>query len=582
MKKVGKCFLTVALSLSFIFNVACGGRVLDNEKDATISYLYVDTYEGGVGKEWLEILASEFELRHKESHYAEGKTGVKIIVDGNRQNLGSELRTIIKNSPVQVSFVEKMYYPQFVAGDLLLDLTDIVDDELSDGSGTIYSKLYADTDAYVTAYSGKYYALPWLSGFNGVTYDAGLFEEKLLYFSDTDGLILPNLSISSYTGTDYSGLGTIKTKTAKKSCGPDGVYGTFDDGLPSTSEEFFYLLDFMLEKGIDPFTYTGASPHYLNYLFQELILSFSDSTEASSMFNFYSGNNEVPIVKFNNAGEAYIENAKITAQNGYLTKQTQGRYLAIKFLEKIFNNPSYFYINSHSKAYSNLNAQNYFIESNLDTGVKPIAMIIEGNYWYNEAADGLADSVLYYGESAKNRKFAYMPMPIKETGTVSAGEGKSISLADGLYYYVCINNNIKDDAETRTLAIDFLKFCYEENSLRTFTKTTGIPLAVKYDIDDEGSTLNYDSMCNYHKSLWDVYSQAQRSGNYISNVSSSPIFLSNISVFAFTTDSGFFSTERNTIRYANPREAFNAGLTAKEYFLGMAISETTWRNNYIK
>ncbi|MBR0189934.1 MAG: extracellular solute-binding protein [Clostridia bacterium] len=582
MKKIGKFTLATFLAGCLCLNAACGGRVVEHEKDPTISYLYVDTYEGGVGKEWLEILAREFEERNKDAHYAEGKTGVRVEVDGNKQNLGSELRSTIKSSSINISFVEKMYYPQYVAGNLLLDLTDVVDDELSDGSGTIASKIYSETDAYLKAYGGRYYAVPWLSGFNGVMYDAGLFEDKLLYFADSDGLILPKLETSSYTGSTYRGLGTIKSRTAKKSCGPDGVYDTFDDGLPSTSEEFFYLLDFMLEKGIDPFIYTGASPHYLNYLFQTLIMSFSEPTESASMFTFDSGEDAISIVKFDNSGEPYTESVRITSENGYMTRQTAGRYRAIKFLGRLFSNPSYFYPNSHSKSFSNLNAQNYFIESNLDTGVKPVGMMIEGNYWYNEAADGLEDSVLYYGESAKNRRFAYMPMPIKETGTVKKGQGKSVSLADGLYYYVCVNNNIKDDDETRNLAIDFLKFCFEENSLRAFTKTTGIPLAVKYSMDDVGSTENYDSMCNYYKSLWDVYSQAQAGGTYISNVSASPIFLSNIGTFAFTTDSSFFSTEKNTIRYANPREAFNAGLTVKEFFIGMSISETVWQNSYNK
>ena len=86
----------------------------------------------------------------------------------------------------------------------------------------------------------------------------------------------------------------------------------------------------------------------------------------------------------------------------------------------------------------------------------------------------------------------------------------------------------------------------------------------------------YNSLNNYYKSLWDVYSQAQKSNTYISNVSGSTIFLSNMNKFAFTTDAESFATKKSSVSYKNPKDAFGAGkLSVKEYLLGMSISQST-------
>ena len=85
--------------------------------------------------------------------------------------------------------------------------------------------------------NGKYYALPHYSVYQGLMYNIDLFEKKGLYFAKE---------------TDNGNDGFV-VKGEEKSCGPDGVYGTSDDGLPSSYEEFFKLCDYMVQRGVTPF-----------------------------------------------------------------------------------------------------------------------------------------------------------------------------------------------------------------------------------------------------------------------------------------------------------------------------------------
>lgn len=48
----------------------------------------------------------------------------------------------------------------------------------------------------------------------------------------------------------------------QKSCGPDGAYGTPDDGLPSSLEEFAQLCDYIKSKGGSPFIIPGGAGRF--------------------------------------------------------------------------------------------------------------------------------------------------------------------------------------------------------------------------------------------------------------------------------------------------------------------------------
>lgn len=555
---------------------ACGLKdPPDDVFDDTKTQLYVNTWDGGTGYNWLEAIAANFEEEFKDHSFADGKVGVQVHVDASRNNTSALLSANMKNSEYSISIGEEFYYAHCMPGDLLYDITDLLDDELGDGSGTISDKLFDEQKSYLTAYNGNYHALPWLAVFNGFTYDAALFEDNGLWLADSNGY-KPRTN-SSYTGTTYTGRGFVMPNNLKKAPGPDGKYDTLDDGLPSSYEEFFYLLDYMVNnKGIDPMIYTGASTHYMNYTWEALLMAWAGKDEMATHFTFDSKGKDVRIITGWNGDEPIVESVRITQENGYLIKQQEALYYTLKFYKHLYSNASYFYAGSASKSFSNLAAQTIFIESSFNPNYTPIAMIAEGNYWYNEATAALKESEEIYGARAENRDFRMMPMPCIELGTVNEGEGKPTAISDGMNYTMVVNNNIKGNAEKEAVATEFLKFCYRDDSLQTVTSVGGIPVSVKYEMTQE----QYDAMPKYKQSLWDIYDSAKDTDNYLEPVGGNLIYLSNPNQFGFSTQTDFFASYIDGLKENKPRDVFAAGHSAKDYFNGMKISQSDWNTKF--
>lgn len=567
--------LSVALAALLVAGSFTGCVEYAPEEKSTISYLYVDTYSGGLGDQFLKELEKEFETRYANTPFAEGKMGVDIVPGYTPDTLGATLQGKIKTSTHEVFISEGMYYADFMADGTLYDLTDIV----KANEGAIENKLYDDQKSALTAFGNKYYALPTFAGFTGLTFDANLFLENKLFFAETGGN-KPS-STSSYTGKAYTGRGFIEAKADQKSVGPDGQRGTVDDGLPSSYEEFFYLLDYMVdEKSITPLVFTGASIHYTNYLFQALLSANSTKTELLSQFTFDSGEETMQIIESFTNGIPNVKEVAIDCDaNGYEVKQQYNIYQALKFLEKLYTTKNadggmkYFY--GDLAALSNTTAQMMYEESYLDASIQDIAMLIEGNYWYNEAAKELNESAGRLPDEATNRKFSFMPLPAKEEGTVNEGEGTMPALADALDYYLVVNNRIKGNKEKEDLTKAFLQFFYSDWGLQKITETNGVPMALKYEMD--GGVLA--TMDNFPQSVWKVYKQAKDANSYVTAMSNNPIYLNNTKKFAIKSTGNFLQTVVNGITRLTPWEGFTASnntATAQSYFEGMKISASTW------
>ncbi|MBQ4053497.1 MAG: hypothetical protein IJD33_04075 [Clostridia bacterium] len=581
MRKIQKTTLFLAgLMMASTTCVACSGGVqYAPEEKADTAYLYVQCSQGGLGKEYLDKLATAFEEKFKDnaSYFAEGKTKVDVVVSESKNAVGPNLLTSIANSDQNIFVAERTYYFDFLAQDLLYDLTDITKATLEDGT-TIEGKLFDDQKESLTVKNGKYYALPTFSGFTGLTYDAEVFEDNYLYFADDVNDCNKPYATSSYTGKAYTGRGFVWDENSKKSTGPDGQYNTYDDGLPSSYEEFFYMMD-ALKETATPLIWTGNSMHYTNYLFQALLCANSTKTEFVSNFTFDSKGEKIKVVDgFDAQNEPIIKEVVITDDNGYETLQQVNYYKALKFLYHLFSNEEYYDSRSAGQSLSNTSAQKIFEESGPNPKTKDIAMIIEGNYWYNEAASELKESEGKYA-NAKNRNFRFMPLPAKEYGTVEENEGTTITLADSLDYYLVANNNIKGNTEKKKLVEEFVKMFYLDESLQQTNVTTGMPLALKYDLKKE----QYDSLDNFPQSLWDIYKLSKDSDSYVTPLSANPIFYNHTDKFCFKSTGTRFHSVIGGIERANTYTAFmEYDATAKSYFEGMKIGQTNWNSNYLK
>lgn len=539
-----------------------------NEKQ---TQLYVYSYNGGVGNDWLNDTIASFEELYKDTSFEEGKVGVQVIADKAQKVNGRAMVNTIASSPYDVIFNEYINYNEWVSKGLLLDISDIVAETGSDGK-TIESKLSAERRATLTMHNGKYYAVPHYEAFSGVIYDKDLFDSEKLYYAD-----------------DKSYGEFILTANDKKSKGPDGVYGTEDDGFPATMTEFFALCDYMEEKGITPFIWAGEQRAYTTFLLNSLAATWAGADEAKLNYSFGVGAEEgkdlAKIVKsISGDGNTVVsENVKITESNGYNMFHTEAKYRAMQFLFKIFNNDKYYYRDSMwSATATNRVAQETFIFSSLENN--PIAMLIDGSWWEIEAADSTRLAVQAYGKRAENRNYGWLPLPgyydYEDMGYELVGNevygydsykratrtqtiGKRQVFTDYINSY-CGINAVTPRAELAKL---FVKYCYSDDGLLEFTKSTGMRKGVEYTVTD--TVLS--SVSKFSRNLLKLRSES----DIIFTMSTSNVFINNeaqLSSHEYIWNSG---------DYVYPIDAYKNGRTgAVDYFNNMAKSESSWLASY--
>ncbi|MDE6373457.1 MAG: hypothetical protein K2L72_03065, partial [Clostridia bacterium] len=436
----------------------------------------------------------------------------------------------------------------------------------------IESKLSADRRAALTMNNGNYYALPHYEAFSGVVYDKDLFDSEKLYYAD-----------------DRSYGDFILTANAKKSKGPDGVYGTEDDGFPATMVEFFALCDYMDEKGIVPFIWSGEQRAYTTFLLNALSATWAGADEAKLNYSFGVGAEEgkdiAKVVESISAdGNTVVSvDTKITERNGYNMFHTEAKYRAMQFLFKIFNNEKYYYSDSMwSATATNRVAQETFIFSSLEN--RPIAMLIDGSWWEIESADSTRLAIQAYGKRAENRNYGWLPLPgyydYSDMGYELVGNeaydydsykratettviGKRQVFTDYIDSYCAINALTKRPELSKL----FVKYCYSDKGLLDFTKSTGMRKGVEYTVTDE--VLN--SVSSFSRNLLKLRAE----GDIIFTMSMSNVFINN--------EAKLSSHEYiwNSSDYVYPIDAFkNNKKSAVDYFNNMAISESSWLASY--
>lgn len=509
--------------------------------------MYVFSYNGGVGNEWLDATIAAFEAKYANTSFEEGKMGVQIIPDKQKMTAVSMLDSF-PNSTYDVIFNENLRYNEWAAKGNLLDISDLIKEVGEDGK-SIESKLSDNKAAALTARDGKYYALPHYEAFRGVVYDIDLFEENNLYFA------------ADRTYSDF-----ILSSTEQRAAGPDGVAGTTDDGLPATYEEFFKLCDHMVELGITPFVWSGEQNAYSEFLLYALAETMAGEEGAKLNYNYGvdSANPTTNIVTHFTNGQPVVEAMTISEENGYLLRQTEAKYRALEFLFTVFNRSDYYYKDSMGKlTMSNKEAQQTYVFSSLEN--KPIAMLIEGTWWEKEAADSIELAVSSFGDAAKDRNFGWMAMPGVYSGTVNSNNGKTQVLNDCMNVYCGIN--AKSSGARLEIAKLFVKFCYSDEGLNIFTKHTGMLRGVNYELTED-TTAN---LSNFYKNLIALRNES----TIITPMSSSVLFINN------ETTLTAYENYWNSDQYLFPVVAFRGGQkSAVDYFEGMSITQEDWNTTY--
>jgi len=562
MKKlVTNVLATLMLSGTMLSIASCGPNVVD-KIDTNKTQLYIGNYNSGIGYKWLDEAKERFETANAEVSFEEGKKGVQIFVDHSKNYSGQAMTTTVPSSPNEIFFASIPYFG--MAGTSLRDITDLVTKTVNKQDGkTIESKLY-DTDKEALKVNGKYYGIPSSVVTYGLTYDAGIFERKNLYFSD-----VLDESDTTYVGTKAF----VKSKTDKKSCGPDGKYTTYDDGLPSSMAEMSKLVDRMVRENVIPFLFNGSSTHYTNMLMMGLFSNLLGGNAMQASFTFDSKGEEIEIVTGFDGDNPNYGTVAITKENANKIRSSRAYYEAAKFCKKIFGDKKYYHTDGESPNFSHIDAQEKFLKSGLD-GEKYIGMLIEGDYWYNEAdMDGILEDVKStYPTTYQQKDVRYMALPSQIEGTVEEGEGKAPVLVN-TQYYAFINATIPKNHVK--VAEEFISFVYGDEELRKATiASNGLARGVKYDMSD------LTSQNSFIASVYKLRGAAETAGNYIASISSDSIFKRNQLKLGWSTSTHYMNSTVKGRPYSDVFNAFKDGATAKDYFLGLAISDQEWNTNY--
>ena len=519
MAKLGGLLLAGVMSMSIVGCGGGGGRGNSNtnKKVTTIEFC---NFLGCSGDSWIKQAAARFSDIKKNESYEEGKTGVEIKVTQEKQipydsvdQSGYDI-FVMENKVDAYSMSKKNF---------LLNLNDIVEPMENQISDSVLEGL--------KGFDGNYYSLPHYSWYTGISYDMGYFEEENLYFA------APTSPTSRAVSNEFGSASFVNGLTSVKSCGPDGESGNYDDGLPSSLQEFLILCEEIdTQAGRKPFEMAGGCIDYAFFLADGLWAALAGPTQIQTIYSLDSEGELVDLVELDGEGNIVYTNevyytlsngekimkpsvvqAPITEETGYRIYDMESRYYSLAFL-KIALDKGWFHEDFNNGGISNIKAQENFLTQ------QKTAMLYDASYWYSETqATGNVDKYTALYPDAGEPKVSYMPLPTQLNGQVTEGNGDKQALLDIGSAQIFVNKRVESNVGKKRAVIEFLQFLYSTEELATFTETTGLVRAISYDYDDEGLSF-------YNKKLNEIIADSEEI--YFS--SKSEIFKNNKANFSLT------------------------------------------------
>lgn len=541
MKKTLKRTLTLLLAAAMLFSVVLmsGCNYEDSEQfnekaDTTRTQIYVGYFNGGLGLQWIEDVKDQFEALYPE---------YQIMIDTGKDEFQTEtLLSNIKTNRQDMYVVDGADYYKMISNGVLKDITEAVTTPLTEfgEEASIADKMNESLRGFYYTNDQKYYAVPLYQSAHHIIYDVDLFDQYLLWFKD--------------------GGGFVNSLDDKKSAGQDGEYGTWDDGLPVTYSDFFTMMDRMVARGITPMTWTGQ---YADEYLTNFVFSLVSNYEGEEFRTDYSYEGEATVITnrdFTESAEktfalnaADTEKVTVTTENfaDYMYG-TAGKYFAVKFCKDLASNPAY---RKYNYAESHTAVQRSYLMSNMAGVDAPIAMLIEGGWWMNEASSVFDEMATYDAKYSKeNRRFGVMPLPKSDDYTGTEGQYWAPFSGTSAVFISPYSKN----QEGATL---FFRYMHSEQALQTMTRVSGVLRPYTYD-----TNAIYDQVPYYVQSVID----AAANTTFVFKVSTGSL-KEDYTAMSFMTYGGFLATRWNNITSANPIIFFcdNASATAKDYFLGI-------------
>lgn len=519
MKRNKTKFLALGLAAVLSVGVAAGcgnGNIGKDEDSSKITQISFRQWGGTASStDWLQQAADRFAAEKANEPYESGKKGVKVEISTNKD---SDYTSSIPDYDILMDENSANIYDMQTRG-YLADIDDLVKG--------LQSKIEPQLLPKLKGADGKYYGLPHYSYDVSISYNVDLFKSENLYIAAPGEESVVNYK-SSLLPDSSAGVNFVFNENTKKSCGPNGIPNDYDDGLPSSLEEFIVLCDYIKnKKQINPFAIsdiTGGA----NYAFMliESLWAGMVGTDAMKATTCNFTDAEVEVVKEGalsydgtllNTGikMPQTETVVLSDGNGYRMYDMSARYYALSFLE-LAKNKGWF----KNQQMTNTKAQEFFVLGNYNANDNDrCAMLVDSTFWYGESVSGGTLTKYKSLSGGKEANVSMMPMPVQLTGQVTEGNGKKPTVID-TSATVFVNKRVEKNEGLFRAVKEFIEFLYSDAELKAFTETSKLTMNLKYDYDKSSLGNFYAGVLEIEKAAGDKVYAASDNIKYSKNRSS--------------------------------------------------------------
>lgn len=519
MKRNKTKFLALGLAAVLSVGVAAGcgnGNIGKDEDSSKITQISFRQWGGTASStDWLQQAADRFAAEKANEPYESGKKGVKVEISTNKD---SDYTSSIPDYDILMDENEANIYDMQTRG-YLADIDDLVKG--------LQSKIEPQLLPKFKGADGKYYGLPHYSYDVSISYNVDLFKTENLYIAAPGEESVVNYK-SSLLPASSAGVNFVFNENTKKSCGPNGIPNDYDDGLPSSLEEFIVLCDYIKnKKQINPFSISDINGG-ANYAFMliESLWAGMVGTDAMKATNCNFTDAEVEVVKEGalsydgtllNTGikMPQTETVVLSDDNGYRMYDMSARYYALSFLE-LAKNKGWF----KNQQMTNTKAQEFFVLGNYNANDNDrCAMLVDSTFWYGEAVSGGTLTKYKSLSGGKEANVSMMPMPVQLTGQVTEGNGKKPTVID-TSATVFVNKRVEKNEGLFRAVKEFIEFLYSDAELKAFTETSKLTMNLKYDYDKSSLGNFYAGVLEIEKAAGDKVYAASDNIKFSKNRSS--------------------------------------------------------------
>ncbi len=519
MKRNKTKFLALGLAAVLSVGVAAGcgnGNIGKDEDTSKITQISFRQWGGTASStDLLQQAADRFAAEKANEPYESGKKGVKVEISTNKD---SDYTSSIPDYDILMDENEANIYDMQTRG-YLADIDDLVKG--------LQSKIEPQLLPKFKGADGKYYGLPHYSYDVSISYNVDLFKTENLYIAAPGEENVVNYK-SSLLPASSAGVNFVFNENTKKSCGPNGIPNDYDDGLPSSLEEFIVLCEYIRnKKNFNPFAIsdiTGGA----NYAFMliESLWAGMVGTDAMKATTCNFTDAEVEVVKEGalsydgtllNTGikMPQTETVVLSDDNGYRMYDMSARYYALSFLE-LAKNKGWF----KNQQMTNTKAQEFFVLGNYNANDPDrCAMLVDSTFWYGEAVSGGTLTKYKSLSSGKEANVSMMPMPVQLTGQVTEGNGKKPTVID-TSATVFVNKRVEKNEGLFRAVKEFIEFLYSDAELKAFTETSKLTMNLKYDYDKSSLGNFYAGVLEIEKAAGDKVYAASDNIKFSKNRSS--------------------------------------------------------------